>query len=88
MCPTERKLDVAAFCEFAVTGIAIDLQNPLKACGVGDRPFGLAVGRIDISDARWIGSTPWPVVGRVGPELASLGVATAGASCRAAHRSG
>ena len=39
-----RTLDVAALGELAVAGIAIDLQDPLEAVEMGDRPLGLAVG--------------------------------------------
>jgi hypothetical protein len=66
MRPAERKLDVAALGELAVAGIAVDLQDPLEAVEMGDRPLGLAVGCIDIDDARRIGATPWPVVSGIG----------------------
>jgi hypothetical protein len=33
-----------------VAGIAIDLQNPLEALEMGDRPLGRAIGRVDIGD--------------------------------------
>jgi hypothetical protein len=45
---------------------------------VGDRPLGLAIGRVDIGNARWIRTTPGTVIGGIGPELAGLGPATAG----------
>ena len=45
---------------------------------MGDRPLRLAVRRIDIGDARWIGSVPWPVVASIGPELPGLGFAEMG----------
>jgi len=67
MRPAERQSDVAALCEFAVTGIAIDLQDTLEALQVGDGPLGLAIGRVDIGDARWIRSTPGAVIGGIGP---------------------
>jgi hypothetical protein len=63
MRPAECKADVAAVGEFAVTGIAIDLQNSLEAFKMGDGPFGFAVGCVDISDARRIGPAPWPIIG-------------------------
>ncbi len=43
-----------------------------------DRLLGLAVGRIDIGDARWVASVPWSVIAGVGPELPGLGLAAAG----------
>ena len=78
MRPAERQPDVAAVGEFAVTGIAIDLQNSLEAFKMGDGPFGFAIGCVDIGNPRWIGSSPWPIIGGVGPELAGLGAAAAG----------
>jgi hypothetical protein len=67
MRPAECKLDVATLGQLAVAGIAIDLQDSLEALEMGDRVLGFAVGRVDISHARWIGSAPWPVVGHIGP---------------------
>ena len=40
--PAERKIDVAALGELAVAGMAVDLQDPLEAVEMGDRPLGLA----------------------------------------------
>ncbi|MCW2128000.1 hypothetical protein M2226_006744 [Bradyrhizobium elkanii] len=68
----------------SITGVAIDLQDPLEACQMGDRSVGLAIGGIDINDARRIGTAPWPVVRRIGPELTGLGTPTAGIEHR--HR--
>ena len=45
---------------------------------MSDRPLGLAIGRIDISDAGWVGAAPWPIITSVGPKLADLGAPTAG----------
>jgi hypothetical protein len=67
--------DVAAVGEFAVTGIAVDLQNALEALQVGDRPFGFTIGRVDIGNTWWIRPTPGAVIGRIGPKLTSLGAA-------------
>jgi hypothetical protein len=78
MRPAERQPDVTAIGKFAVAGIAIDLQNPLEALQVGDRPFGLAVGRINIGNARRIRPTPRAIIGSIGPKLAGLGAAAAG----------
>src|SRR6185437_12687179 len=71
--------------ELAVAGIAVDLQDPLEAVEMGDRPLGLAVRCIDIDDARRIGAAPWPVVSGIGPELPGLGTppATVSATIRA-----
>src|SRR5207248_8723721 len=84
MRPAERKRDVPALGELGVAGIAIDLQDPLEAIEMGDRPFRLAVGCIDISNARRIGAAPWPIVRGIGPELPGLGAAAAGIEHR--HR--
>jgi hypothetical protein len=35
-----------------ITAIAIDVQHAGEVCGVGHWPLGLAVGRVDIGDAR------------------------------------
>jgi hypothetical protein len=66
MRPAERKPDVAALGELAVAGIAVDLQDSLEAVEMSKRPLGLAVGCIDIDDARRIGAAPWLVVGGIG----------------------
>lgn len=52
--------------ELAIAGIAVDLQDPLEACEMGDRSIGFAIGGIDIGDARRIGAAPWPVVRGIG----------------------
>lgn len=58
----------------AIAGIAIDLQHTDEAAEVSHRTFAFAIGRVDIDDARWIGSLPWPVVTSIGPELTGLGL--------------
>ena len=73
MSPTEGEIDVATLGEGAIATIAIDLQNALEAGQVSDRPFGLAVRRVDVSHAGRIGTTPRTIVAGVGPELADLG---------------
>ena len=45
---------------------------------MGDRSLGLAIGRIDIGDRRRVRAGPWPVIPRIGPQLAELGAPTAG----------
>src|SRR3954467_8022009 len=67
MRPAERKLDVATLCQLGITGIAVDLQDPLEACEMSDRPLGFAVRCINVDDARWIGAAPWPVIGGIWP---------------------
>ena len=67
MGPAEGELHVAALGEHPIAAIAVDLQNALEAGEVGDRPLGLAIGRIDIGDARWVGAAPRPIITRVGP---------------------
>ena len=78
MGPAEGELDVAALGEHAIAAIAVDLQDAVEAGEMGDRPLGLAVGRVDVGDARRIGAAPWPIVARIGPELAGLGAAASG----------
>ena len=60
MRPAECKADVAAVGQLAVAGIAVDLKNALKPLEMGDGPFGLAIGCVDLHDARWMTATPWP----------------------------
>ena len=67
MRPAERKSDVAAVGEFAVTGIAVDLQDTLEAPQVDDGPLGFAIGRVDIGNTRWIRPAPGTVIGGIGP---------------------
>src|SRR5258707_3160802 len=74
--PAEGKPHVALLGQYLVAAVAVDLQDALEAAEVRDRPLGLAVGRIDIGDTRWIGAAPWPVVPGIGEELAGLGPAS------------
>jgi hypothetical protein len=39
---------------------------------MADRPFGLAIGGVDIGDARRVRTAPRPIIARIGPELADL----------------
>ena len=73
MRPAECKVNVATLGELAIAGIAIDLQNPLEACEMGDRSVGFAIRGIDIGNARRIGAAPWPIIRRIGRELTGLG---------------
>jgi hypothetical protein len=52
--PAECKLNVATLGQLAIAGIAIDLQDPLEACQMGDWSVGSAIGGVDIGDARRI----------------------------------
>lgn len=78
MCPAEGKRDAALFGEHAIAAITVDLQDSGIACEMSDRTFGLSVRRLDIGDARRIGSLPWPAIAGIGPELACLGLAASG----------
>jgi hypothetical protein len=60
--PAECQPDVASVGEFAVPGIAVDLQNALEALQVGGRPFGFTIGRVDIGNIWWIRPTPGAVI--------------------------
>jgi hypothetical protein len=51
--------------EYAIAAIAVDLKDPGKARKMSDGTLRLSVRRIDIGDARRIGSLPWPVVARI-----------------------
>src|SRR5690606_32260356 len=78
MRPAEGERCAALVGQHAIAAITVDLQDTAEAGEMGDRPFGLAIRRIDISHTRRIAALPWPVVTRVGPELAGLGSAAAG----------
>lgn len=80
----ECKLNLATLGELAIAGIAVDLQDPLEACTMGDWSVGFPIGRIDIGDAWRIDAAPWPVVRRIGPELTGLGAPAEGIKHR--HR--
>jgi hypothetical protein len=51
---------------------------------MGDRSIGFAIRGVDIGDTGWVGSTPWPIVGGIGPKLAGLGAPATGIEHR--HR--
>lgn len=65
--PAERKSYVATLGKRPVAGIAVDLKNAREASEMGDRPLGLAIGRIHIGDGGRIGATPGPVIAGIGP---------------------
>jgi hypothetical protein len=67
MRPAKCKRDVATLGELGVAGIAIDLQDPLEAVEMGDRPLGLAIWRVDIGNPQWIRPAPRTVIGGIGP---------------------
>ena len=73
MAPAEGKPHLALLGQHLVAAIAVDLQDALEAAQMCDRPLGLAVGRIDVGNARRIGAAPRPVVPGIGEELTGLG---------------
>lgn len=77
MGPAERQAHRVALGEHRVAAIAIDLQDAGEAGEMGDGPFGLAVGSIDIDDAGRIGAAPGTVIAGIGEELPCLGPAPA-----------
>src|SRR5215218_6933604 len=78
MRPAKRKLDVVTFSQFAIAGVAVDLQDADEAIEMGDRAIGFAVRCVEIDDTGWISATPRPIVGSIGPELAGFGATAAG----------
>jgi hypothetical protein len=76
--PAEGELDVTALSEDPVAAVAVDLENALEAGEVTDRPLGLAIGRVDVDDTRWIGAAPRPIIARIRPQLAKFGATSAG----------
>ena len=84
MGPAERQFYVTALGQDPIAGIAVDLEDAGKTREVDDRPFGLAIGSVDIGDGGRVRAAPGPVVAGIGPELASLGAAASGIE----HRGG
>ena len=60
-----------------VGAVAVDLQDAAKAGKMHGGPPVLAVGLVDIANARQLRVAPGPIVARVGPELAGLGLSPA-----------
>ena len=84
MGPAKGKLDGTTLSEDSVAAIAVNLQNALEAGEMADWPLGLAIGRIDVNDARRIGAAPRPIIARIGPQLAEFGASSAGIEHRTA----
>jgi hypothetical protein len=80
MRPAECKLNVATLGELAITGIAVDLQDPLEACEMGDRSIGFADRGHRHRRRPADRAVPWPVVRGIGPELTGLGAPRPGSS--------
>jgi hypothetical protein len=79
MGPAEGELDVTTLGEDPIAAVAVNLENALEAGEMANRPLGLAVGRIEVDDARWIGAAaPRPIIARIGPQLAEFGAPSAG----------
>ena len=79
MGPAEGELDVTTFGEDPIAAVAVNLENALEAGEMANRPLGLAVGRIEVDDARWIGAAaPRPIIARIRPQLAEFGAPSAG----------
>ena len=62
--PAEGELHVTTLCEDPVAAIAVNLENALEAGEMTNRPLGLAIRRIDVDNARWIGAAPRPIIVR------------------------
>jgi hypothetical protein len=58
-------------------GITIDLQNTAEVGKVRRRPFGLAVGAVEVNNRRRIGTVPRLIIARVDPQATGLGPTTA-----------
>ena len=73
MRPAKRDDDEAALGQRLVG--AVDLEDAGEAGQMRGGPFVLAVGFVDIDDARRGRAAPGPIVASIGPELADLGLA-------------
>ena len=73
----EREPRLALVGQRLVGAVAVDLQDAAKAGKMHGGPLVLAVGLVDIGDARRLRVAPGPIVARVGPELAGLGLSPA-----------
>jgi hypothetical protein len=78
MGPAEGELYVTTVSEDPVATVAINLENALEVGEMTNRPLGLAIGRIDVDNARWIGAAPPAIVARIGPQLGEFGASPAG----------
>ena len=78
MAPAKGEDNVAVLGEAGIGAIAFDLQGALEARQVRDRPFMLAIGRIDIGHSGRLGTAPRPIIARISPELTGLGAAASG----------
>lgn len=72
MRPAEGQAHGIALGQRPVSGVAVDLQDSDEALKVAQWLFSLAVGCIEIGDARWSDPAPGPVVTHVGEQLAGL----------------
>src|SRR6187431_1978268 len=78
MAPAEGEYDVAGFGEVLIGAVAVDLQRAAEAFEMPGRPRVLAVGCIDIGDARRSVAGPGPLVACIGPQLALLDAPASG----------
>lgn len=69
----ESERDLAAIGKHWVGVVTIDLQNTLEAGKMVEQPLGFAVGCVDVGDPGRIETAPGPVIGGIGPKLASFG---------------
>jgi hypothetical protein len=52
MRPAEGRLHITALCKHLITAVTIDLHDAFEAGEIANWPLSLALGRIDVSDAR------------------------------------
>ena len=78
MAPAEGEHDVTALREVGISAVAVDLQRAAESCEVLGRPRMLAVGCIDIGNARRSVAGPGPLVACIGPQLALLDAPASG----------
>ena len=76
--PAEGELHRVLPRQHLVAAIAIDLENAAIAGKTGDRPLGLAIGRIAVDHPGRIAPSPWTIVPHIGEELSGLGLAASG----------
>ena len=75
--PAESQRNRVALGQRFVGAVAIDLEASSEAGQMRGGTLVLAVGLVDIGDARRLGTAPGPVVAGIGPQLAGLGLASA-----------
>jgi len=63
-------------------GIAIDLQDALKAAEMRGRSLSLTIRAVEIDSRRRLRTGPRPIVPRIDPQPACLGPTTAGVEHR------